>query len=450
MLKGLINCTVYTCDGDDKIIKNGGLLYAGDKLIAVDTNEVIMALGEDAELIDGQGAFVFPGLINTHTHLYQSLLKGLGSNLNLEAWWPKVIGPAGMALTKEHVVNGVNHGLCEALKSGVTTVVDFMQFHLLPGLAEAEIEAVGKLGVRLIYGRGFRDAGEAMGFSEMNENIDAVCEAIISLKQTYENEDGMVSIWLAPAAIWTYSDKGLEKTRQFATETKTPIMMHLFETQLDDKICLDRYGMKAMNYYLKCGFLGPDVLAVHSVALTTEALATYRDYGIKVSHNPVSNMYLGSGTAPIIAMRQLGIPVGLGTDGAASNNSNDMLETLKTTVLLHRNEHQNAGCIDGYDVLKMATIEGAKAIGMDHLIGSLEAGKKADFFLFDPYLSFKTSPVHNGLAALIYSGDYKGIKTVVINGKTVLEKGCLTTGDETIIMKKSMASAKILSKSVAL
>lgn len=450
MIKGFIHFNIYTMDKAETIIKDGGILYNDDIIIAVGTSQEIeeLAKGKDIKLENGQGKFIFPGLINTHTHLYQGLFKGLGSELNLKDWWPKVLAPIAMNLTAEHLANGVRHGICEALKTGVTTVVDFMQFHPIKDLSEAEIKASKELGIRLVYGRGFRDAGENMGVSNMNENVEDVFTEITYLKDKYEKEDGMIKVWLAPAAIWTFSDKGLEETRTFATKTKTPIMMHMFETKFDNEVCIDKFNKKAIDYYIEKNFLGPDLLAVHSIHVTDEELDIYKKYEVKVAHNPVCNMYLGSGTAPVVDMLKKGITVGLGTDGAASNNSNDMIEVLKTTVLLQRNHYKKADCINAYDVLKMATIEGAKCLGMDNMIGSLEKGKKVDLLIFNPNKSFKTSPAHDGLASFVYSGDYRAIEKVVVNGKEVLRDGQIVFGDEEKIIKDSIHSAKFLKEKV--
>lgn len=450
MFKGLIHVNIYTMDKDDLIIDDGGILYDDDIIVAIGNSQDIkeMCQGQDIELEDGQGKYIFPGLINTHTHLYQVLFKGLGSDLNLKDWWPKVLAPIAMNLDEEHLKNGVRHGIAEALKTGVTTVVNFMQFHPVKGLSEVEITTAKDMGIRLVYGRGFRDAGENMGVPSMNENIEEVFNEIEYLKNKYQKDDDMIKIWLAPAAIWTFSEKGLEETRDFATKTKTPIMMHMFETEYDNVVCQEKFNKKAMDYYVEKNFLGPDLLAVHSVHVTDEELDIYRQYKVKVSHNPVCNMYLGSGTAPVMDMIKKGITVGLGTDGAASNNSNDMIEVLKTTIVLHRNEYRKAECINAYDVLKMATIEGARCLGMDNSIGSLEVGKKADFLVFNPNLSFKTSPTHDGLASFVYSGDYRAIEKVIVNGNVVLQDGILVNGDKDQIIRDSISSARTLKEKV--
>ena len=450
MIKGFIHFNIYTMDKEERIIEDGGILYEDSNIIAVGSSQEIIELcqGKETELEDGNGKYIFPGLINTHTHLYQNLFKGLGSDLNLGDWWPKIMAPLGMALTEEHVQNGVRHGICEALKSGVTTVADFLQFHPVKGLSETEIQVALDMGIRLVYGRGFRDAGENMGVSNMNEKVEDVFAEITRLKEKYEKADGMVSLWLAPAAIWTFSDKGLEETRAFATETKTPIMMHMFETEADNIVCLEKFNKKAMDYYVEKNFLGPDLLVVHSVHVTDEELDIYKQHGVKVAHNPVCNMYLGSGTAPVVEMMKKGIIVGLGTDGAASNNSNDMIEVLKTTVLLQRNMYKRADCINAYDVLKMATIDGARCLGMEDMIGSLEIGKKADMLVFNPNISFKTSPAHDGLASFVYSGDYRAIEKVVVGGKEVLRAGTIVFGDEEKIIMDSVYSAEVLKEKV--
>lgn len=450
MTKGFIHVNIYTMDDKERIINDGGILYDDDIIVAIGNSHDIeeMCQGQEIELEDGQGKYIIPGLINTHTHLYQVLFKGLGSDMNLKDWWPKVLAPIAMNLDEEHLENGVRHGIAEALKTGVTTVVDFMQFHPVKGLSEVEIKTAKDMGIRIVYGRGFRDAGENMGVSAMNENIEEVFNEIKYLKDKYQEDDDMVKVWLAPAAIWTFSEKGLEETRIFATKTKTPIMMHMFETEYDNVVCQEKFNKKAINYYVEKNFLGPDLLAVHSVHVTDDELDIYKQYKVKVSHNPVCNMYLGSGSAPVMEMLGKGITVGLGTDGAASNNSNDMIEVLKTTILLHRNEYKKADCLNAYVVLKMATFEGARCIGMDDIVGSLEIGKKADMLIFNPNKSFKTSPAHDGLASFVYSGDYRAIEKVIVNGNVVLEDGILVNVDEEQIIRDSIYSARTLKEIV--
>ena len=192
--------------------------------------------------------------------------------------------------------------------------------------------------------------------------------------------------------------------------------------------------------------LGEDLLAVHSVALGERELQKYREHGVKVSYNPVSNMYLASGAAPIPALLAQGNIVGLGTDGAGSNNSNDMLECMKSGALLQKAVSRDPLALPGGQMLRMSPIEAAKSLCIDKLTGSLEAGKRADFFLYDPMKSAKSCPVLDGVAMLVYTGDTRGVDTVVVNGRTLLSDGALTCADEAEIFARAQEMAEDLNR----
>ncbi|MCI9474040.1 MAG: amidohydrolase family protein, partial [Flavonifractor sp.] len=292
-----------------------------------------------------------------------------------------------------------------------------------------------------VYGRGYRDIGRP----EVVETADHIFRDVDDLKKRYEG-DGMVTVWLAPAASWGLTPELMRATRDYASRNSTPIMMHMFETGEDEQGSQARFGKSAIQWYEECGLLGPDLLAVHSVALGEAELAAYQAHRVKVSYNPVSNMYLASGIAPIPKLLELGLTVGLGTDGAGSNNSNDMLEAMKFGALLQKVASRDPQALTAEKTLRMATIEGAKALELDHLIGSIEPGKRADFFLFDPQASVKTCPVLEPISALVYAGDCRGVDTVVVNGKTLLSGGQFTEADEGAILARAQEMAEDLNQ----
>lgn len=444
MSRGWIHVHVLTMDGEDRTYPDGGILYTEDGTIsAVGESGAIRAQAEaeGARLQDGGGKILLPGLVNTHTHLYQELTKGRGSDLSLEEWFPKAMAPVGAALRPRHMEAGVDLGILEALRSGVTTVADYMQHQPVPGLGIAELERAKALGIRMVYGRGYRDIGRP----EVVENAESIFADVDDLRARYETGDGMMTLWLAPAASWGLSDSLMRQTRAYAGKTGTPIMMHLFETGSDNTGSRERFGTDAIDWFEEAGLLGPDLLAVHSVALGEKELDAYRRHGVRVSYNPVSNMYLASGVAPVRRLLDLGLTVGLGTDGAGSNNSNDMLETMKAGALLQKAFSRDPRSLTAYETLRMATIEGAKALGLDKLVGSLEAGKRADLVLYDPMASVKTCPVCGSAeAALVYTGDCRGVDTVVVNGRVLLSGGKFTQADEEAILARAQEMAQDL------
>ena len=431
------NVSIVTVDSQDHVYPQGALLCDGGVITAVGPRAEVEALaGEGVQVRDGGGKYLFPGLINTHTHLYQELTKGRGSDLTLKEWFPRSMAPVGAVLRHDHMSAGVALGLLEAVRSGATTVADYMQHQPVEGLGIVELDVARKMGVRMVYGRGYRDIGR----KEVVETPNHIFDDVDDLKRRYEG-DGMITVWLSPAASWGLSPELMRATRAYADAHATPIMMHMFETAEDETGSMERFGKHAIDWYEECGLLGNDLLAVHSVALGERELAKYQEHGVMVSYNPVSNMYLASGVAPIPKLRELGLTVGLATDGAGSNNSNDMLEAMKIGVLLQKVAYRDPLALTGPQVLRMATIEAARALKLDHMIGSIEPGKRADFFLFDPMASVKACPVLDPVAALVYTGDCRGVDTVVVDGRILLERGVFVDADEQAILARAQEMA---------
>lgn len=439
MTTAWLGAGVITVDPQNTVLQNGGLLCEDGVITRLGASADVEAAAREkgAELVDCRGKYLFPGLVNTHTHLYQELTKGRGSDLSLEEWFPKAMGPVGAALRERHMVSGVELGLLEAVRCGCTTVADYMQHQPVPGLGVAELDVVKRMGVRMVYGRGYRDVGR----KEVVETAQHIFDDVDALKRRYETGDGMIAVWLAPAASWGLTSALLEDTRAYASTHNTPIMMHLFETGEDNRSCQERFGVSALDWYLEHHFLGPDLLAVHSVALGERELEAYRAFQVMVSYNPVSNMYLASGVAPVSKLLDLGLTVGLATDGAGSNNDNDMLEAMKSGALLQKATHKDPLVMTAQRTLRMATIEGAKALRLDHLVGSLEVGKRADFFLLDPLRSPKTCPVLDPVSTLVYSSDPAAVDTVVVNGRVLLRDGQFVSEDEGAILAHAQEMA---------
>lgn len=442
------NITLVTVNPSRDVVTDGGIIWEDGKIIYVGPSYKAeqLARAKNIEIEDGKGKILFPGLVNSHMHLFQNLLKGLGADLDLETWWPSTIKPAAVAFREEHVAAAATAGTLEAIRGGSTTLVDYMYAHPVQGLSQVSIDAVNKVGARLVYARGFRNTGAAHGFPlELIEKTADVFDEVLRLKKRYKDKEDMVRFMVAPAAVWAVDAHGLRDTRDFASDAGVPITMHMLETETDNVICKERYGMKdAITFFEKTHLLGDDLLAVHVVAVGDRELKAFREHGVKVSHNPMANMYLASGVAPITDMLERNICVSLGTDGAASNNSTDMLETLKMTALLHKVNAQDPTAITGNKVLEMATIDGARAIGMDHLIGSIEEGKQADFFLLDPDACGKSSPCHSPVATLVYSSGQQSIVKVVIDGKTIINNGDFVELEERAVYEHQSEMARDL------
>jgi 5-methylthioadenosine/S-adenosylhomocysteine deaminase len=415
----------------------------------VGDSSVLSARYPDAKrVIDGEGKAVFPGLINTHNHLFQTNLKGMGDDKVLKDWLNDMTYPVGGQLQPEDCYSGALIGCIEGIRSGVTTQLDYMYPHPMDGLDDAVIRAMRDLKIRGIFGRGYMDCGEEFGVRrEIMQSPEKIEADVRRLVETYHGADnGRISICLAPAITWGTSAECLHMTGRLKNELGLWLTVHTAETQFDRDSTLALHGMDDLEILVQYGLLDEKTLLVHCVQLNDRDIRAIKYHGAKVSHNPVSNMYLSSGVAPIPKMNMAGIDVSLGTDGAASNNSNDMLEVLKITALLQKVTHRDPTIMTADKVLEMATIEGARCIGMDREIGSIETGKRADLFVFNPERNIKAIPMHNPVSTLVYSSGMENVETVLVDGDPVLFEGVLTTMDEGIVIQHCRLQADELAE----
>ncbi len=443
------NGLLVTVNKEREILEHHSIAVQGNRIAEIGPAEMIASKFKDVrKKIDAAGKIVFPGLINTHTHLFQTLLKGLGDDMALADWLATMTFPSAAHLTPEYVYAAAMLGCVEGIRSGTTTVLDYMYPHSMQGLSDGVIEAFRTLKIRGILGRGMMNTGEEFGVDPriMQDSRTIEKDVLRLVRKYHATENGRVSVWLAPAAIWSITGDLLKLTWSIACEYGTGFTVHISETPFDRAASEKLHGLPDVEVLGKLNILGPAVLMVHCVHLTGKDIDMARANDLKVSHNPVSNMYLSSGIAPVTQMLGKGITVGLGTDGAASNNSQDMIEVMKTTALLHKVATMNPVAISAETVLEMATIDGAKAIGMEDEIGSLEAGKKADFFIYDPSRSAKSTPVFNPVSALVYTGSQMNVETVVIDGNIVMEDGKLLSADEEMVIKDGQKTADDLAQ----
>jgi len=303
---------------------------------------------------------------------------------------------------------------------------------------------------QFILARGFLSGGEKYGVKKMlMETPEEVEKDFRYLVEKYQKpSDGKIRIWFAPSSLWGNSKEMLLKTWELAKEFDAGYTVHISETETPRRFTKDLHGYVDTELLEVLGIVGPKVLAVHCVAINDKDIAMFKKYDIKVSHNPVCNMYLASGVAPVPKMMAEGITVGLGLDGAASNNSQDMIESMKTTALLHKVNSLDPKIISAQKVLEMATIDAAKCLGMEDEIGSIKIGKKADLFIFNPGLAPKSTPMHNPISTLVYSSSERNVETVIIDGTMVLEDGLISNIDEEKFYKKAQKMATDLAEKV--
>lgn len=374
------------------------------------------------ETIDAQGMVAFPGFVNTHVHCFQSLLKGLGADMPLIGWLNSSVQPFGVRVTHRQQELATLLACLEALKGGCTTLLEFFYTNQDPELADVCIEAMRSTGIRSVLARTFQDYGEEYNTPECYiESVDTGIDEVERLRRSYLPDD-MLSIWTGPDVPWATTKRGYEAILEYCLDQGICYTMHLKETPEDDAMCRRHYGQGIVDLLDEMGFLTDKLLAVHCVHLTQNEIELLAKRGVSVSHNPAANLYLGSGIAPIPACIAAGANVCLGTDGAASNNMTDMIDTMRLAALIHKGANRDATAISAYQVVRMATTDGAKALHMGNAIGSLEIGKRADIVLFDPD-RLKSTPMYDPLATLVYSSSSENIDTTIVDGKVVYRKG---------------------------
>ena len=440
------HATVVTMNGGRDIIDDGAVAVEDGTIADVGVAREVAGRHPGAQVIDCTGRTIVPGLVNTHTHLFQTLLKGLGDDMVLRDWFMEMTGPSAVQLTFTDVLAAARHGCVESIRSGVTTLVDFMYAHPRPGLADAVVQAFRETGIRGVVARGYITVGAGAEVPrELVEHLDDALADARRLIRENNTAASRVRVGLAPCMIWTVDEQTLVATREVADAERALITMHVSETDFEIENSLRRFGLRDTELLERAGLLGPDVLAVHCVQCNRRDIDILRAHGVSVSHNPCSNAYLASGFAPVPEMIRQGITVGLATDGPASNNNQNLIQSMKFAALIHKGNHRDPRLVTAEKVMEMATIDGAEAIGMANQIGSLEVGKKADFVLLDLSNAFVT-PLHHPVSALVYSSLGCEPETVVIDGVTVMADKTLRTVDEGDVARAARDAAHSLAE----
>ncbi|GAA0291411.1 amidohydrolase family protein [Kineococcus aurantiacus] len=382
--------------------------------------------------LDGSGAHLLPGFVNTHTHLQQATCRGVGEGQPLLAWLLSV-GEHMASVTPESAYLATVAGALEGLRSGTTTLVEHLWPHPSREVHAALLRGLEDVGVRALVGRGIADRPDPSrrwGFDpRLMEPLEDVLAHVDEL--VAGTRGSRTTPALAVPNPRSLTPEGLRAVAGFAGERDLRISIHLLETETDDVMCREHTGRGAVQYLDEAGFLSDRVLAVHGVALSGEDIRVLADRGAALSHNPVSNMRLGSGVAPVPALLAAGVPVGLGVDGAASNDRQDMLETLRTTAYVQRATHRRADLLGFADVVAMAVDGAGGVLGLPRRPGGgVTVGTPADLTLVRFDRDFGCLPVREPGAALLTTGSPRIVDTVMVDGEVVVRDGRSTRIDE--------------------
>ncbi len=430
--------TLVSCDEEDHVYHNVDLVCKDGRIFSIDQS--LSAAGESGafdRVIDGSGMFCYPGLVNTHHHLYQVFSRNLPEVQNLELFdWLVALYEIWKGLNEDTVRLSSLTGMGELMKNGCTTVFD--HHYVFPenagDLIAAQWEAARTLGVRMHFSRGSMDRSRKDGGlppDSVVQTVDEIMEDSVRLIETWQDDSftSMHRIALAPCSPFSVSETLLRESAVLARQYGVRLHTHLCETLDEENYTLEKVGLRPLAYMEKLGWLGDDVWYAHGIHFNTEELQLLADTKTGVCHCPVSNMKLSSGIARIPEMLALGVPVGLGVDGSASNDGSNLLEEMRVCYLLHRlNSSEKAP--SGYDILKMATMGSAALLGRQNEIGSLEHGKCADFFLIRKNRLELTGACRDPLSVLCTVGLKAPVDYTVVNGQVAVENGRLVNVDE--------------------
>lgn len=423
------NGVVVTVDGTRRVLSPGAVAVDGTSIVAIDSPEAIAAGFDARETIDASSQIVLPGLINTHTHAPMVLYRGLADDLALMEWLQQYIFPAEAKTVNPAFVRvGTRLAALEMIQSGTTTFADMYYFEEEIAKATKEAGIRGVLGQTIIK----FPAPDAKSPAESLARTARFIEAW--------KGDALITPAVAPHALYTLEPDTLKAARALADTHGVPLLIHLAETRAEVDAALTLGQATPVGYLESLGIWGPRTLAAHGVWVSPDDMTLLAKRGVAVSHNPESNMKLASGTAPVVDYLRAGVALALGTDGAASNNDLDMFEAMRFAALLHKLQRNDPRVLPAGEVLAMATIGGARALGLADRIGSLEVGKRADLVVISAQGARQT-PMYDAMSHLVYVAHGDDVTTTVVDGQVLMRNRQVLTLDAAVVLKEARAAA---------
>ena len=418
-MKAYTNVNLVTCDSAFHVYRDGLLVVEDDRIAYCGPYDENW-LGKCSETVDYEGAWIIPGLVNCHTHSAMTLLRGIRDDSNLHEWLEGYIWPAESRFTSDLTTEAVQLALAEMLLSGTTTFNDMYN----PQGVEIDriYQTVRQSGMRCYFSPTLFSSE-----SETAEETLVRTRAIIEKILSYNDEDFQVMV--APHSPYACDEALLKGSLELARELDLKLHIHVAETQEENKIILGRYGKRPLAFLKGLGYLERSGIFAHGVELNPSEIVDLAASPVSVAHNPISNLKLASGIAPVTDLLAAGVTVGLATDSVASNNNLDMFEEGRTAALLQKMRAGDATQFTIEQALKALTIEGAKALGLEKKIGSLEAGKQADFIAIQPKGRLHLYPLENMLSHLVYAVKGSDVQDVYIAGQQVVRDSKVLTVD---------------------
>ena len=431
--------TIVTMDANDSVVR-GDLLIRDGRIAEIDEK-----IGSDAdETIDATGGVVLPGFVQTHIHLCQTLFRGAADDLALIDWLKKRVWPMEAAHTKESIRASARLGIAELIKGGTTCALTMETVRH----TEEVLRVVDESGFRATVGKCMMDKGDDVPRALHEETAASIRESVALIEQWHGRGGGRIRCCFAPRFAISCTRELLSEVSELARKHKVMIHTHSSENKNECEIVEAETGRRNVAYLDSLGISGAHVLLAHCIHLDTEEMETLSRTKTNVAHCPSSNLKLGSGLARVAEMLARKIPVSLGADGAACNNRLDMFTEMRTAALLQKLAH-GPEVLSAAQVLRMATIDGARALGLDNGIGSLEVGKRADVIVVD-LNQLHSSPKQDVISSLVYSAQPSDVRVTIIDGRVVMRDGGLMTMDESVVVKEANREAGLLAERAGL
>jgi 5-methylthioadenosine/S-adenosylhomocysteine deaminase len=411
--------TVITENATRQVLSPGALAIDGRDIVEVGTPETIAARYQGRDTVDARGQVVLPGLVNTHTHAPMVMYRGLADDLALMDWLQKYIFPAeAKTVSPEMVRIGTRLAALEMIESGTTTFADMYYFE--EEIARAAF-AAGLLGETIIQ----------FPVADARTPAEGLARAERFIREFKDN--GLIVPAVAPHALYTNDKASLVASAELGRKYDVPVLIHFAETEDEVRTAREQYQRTPAAALDAIGFWGPKTLAAHGVWVTDEDIPILKKHDVGIAHNPESNMKLASGAAPVAKYLAAGVAVGLGTDGAASNNDLDMFEAMRQAAFLAKLSTKDPTAVSAKTALDLATIGGARALAMDRAIGSLEAGKRADLITVS-MASARQTPLYDPVSHLVYATRGDDVRTTIVDGKILMRDRQVRTLDRAAVI----------------
>ena len=440
------NGHIITVNPQGDSYPNGYVFVEGDSIKEISPGKAPNPIRDQAdEVIDASGQIVLPGLINAHVHLQQSLVRGLADDREVWDWVQNVAFPIYSEMNNEEVYLATMVGMIENIRSGATATTDNQTVRSRAGNFEAAFRAAKESGIRYKLARGFNNHGVPEQFIETTEGI---IEDMTGLYETWHGqENGRLRLDFNPHTLYLVTEETMLRVTEKALEWGVGVHLHTAESQEELNMFAEETGLKHVEWLADRELLGPHFQLAHSVWLTDGEIESIAESGAVPVHNPVCNMFCGSGVSPVPQMLEAGIPVAMGTDGQACNNGQEMMDTLKWTVNVHKLNSRDANIISPEQTIQLATRNGAYAFGQPDLLGSLEVGKKADLIIVDLDDPRMTVPTLNMPSLIVNFARKEDVATTIVDGKVLMkDREILVVDEAELVSEFKQARAGLLKR----